>query len=77
MSKYMLIQSDEDGNPIRWLDDDDLKDITSLMENYGVKEWIEEFSESTYWGEDKAMLLKVEVANPIPTKVVQKWELPS
>lgn len=76
MSKYLLIQSDEDGNPIRWLAAEELQDVGQLMEDYGVQEWVSDMSDPNYWGEGKAMLIKYEIANPKPVKVIDKWELP-
>jgi hypothetical protein len=77
VSKYILIQPDEDGNPITWLSDEETRDITKLMEDYEIQEWVSDMSDPNYWGDGKAMLLKVKVANPKPVKVIDKWELPN
>lgn len=78
MSKYLLIQASEDGNPVCWLTDEQVKNIPELMEDYMVTEWVEDMTDPNYWPEGKAMLLKYEVANPKKVNVVvnEEWQLP-
>ncbi len=78
MKRYILIQPDEDGNPIRWLSEAEVKDIKQLMEDYGVDKFITsvpEPSDPNYWDERTAMLLEVEIKDVVPVKVVEQYEI--
>lgn len=78
MSKYILIQPDEDGNPITWLDDNEVEDLIQLKEDYGVKEFLTKLPENkdpNYWEEGQVLLLEVEIKKVVPVKVVEKYEL--
>lgn len=73
---YALIKPDEDGNPISYLEDSELGDINQLMEDYGVKSWVENFTDPNYWNEGDAMLVKITCVNPKPKSMVESWEVP-
>lgn len=78
MKQYILIMGDEDGNPIKWLLDNDIKDIGQLMEDYGVTKWLDKLPDNNdpnYWEMGWAMLLEVEIKTPKPKTVVKEWEL--
>lgn len=76
-NRFALIQGDEDGNPIRYLDDTELSDINQLMQDYGVTEWVDKHDDPNYWDEGEAMLVRITCINPVPKKVVSEWEVPN
>jgi hypothetical protein len=71
----MLIQSDEDGNPVRWLKPEQIADIEGLMEDYGIKRFVDEIDESdpSYWSDGRAMLFEVRLLRVRPKKIVTSW----
>ena len=73
---YAIIAPDEDGNPIIYVHDDELKDINLLMEDYGIKEWVKRTDDPMYWEEGQGMLVKIVCVNPTPKKVISEWEIP-
>lgn len=78
MKNYLLLIPDEDGNPIRLLGDEEIKDISQLKEEFGIKEFLDDWPETidpNYWGDGVAMLLKVKVLKVKPKKVVEKWTI--
>ena len=78
MKKYILIQPNEDGNPIYWLEDKEIEDIMELKEDYGIKRFLEKVPENSNpndWEEGDALLLEVEIKVPKPVKIVEKYEL--
>lgn len=75
MRSYAIIQSSEDGVPITYIEMVELEDINQLMENYGIEEWVEKFSDPNYWESNQAMLVEVRCINPKPKKVVDSWEI--
>jgi hypothetical protein len=80
---YLLLKPDEDGECVKFINDEEMKDIKSLMEDYSICEFIEEYKEDpNYWRCDHGsfncgpgMLLKVECIIPKPVKVVEKWSI--
>lgn len=74
---YLLIQPDEDGNPLRWITQEQVQDIKQLMEDYGISNWLydDPITDPNYWGEGNAMLLSVNVLKIIPVETVTKYEI--
>lgn len=79
MSDYILLQPDEDGNPVTWVETPELEDIKHFMEDYGITEFITDFPDGekdpNYWGEGQAMLLSVNVKRVVPVEVATKFEI--
>lgn len=77
---YALIQADEDGDPIRWLDARDVQDIGQLMEDHGVTELLDELPpedsrDPSYWHDGVAMLVEIRVLKVRPKERVTNWEI--
>lgn len=77
--EYILIRADEDGNPIRWLDQDALAGLLADPSEAGIERFLDglpingDFGASTkndpgYWGDHVGLLLKVEVVVPVPAR---------
>lgn len=78
MSKYLLIQPDEDGNPITVLDAEETKDINQFKKDYGIEKFLDDWPEETdpnYWNEGEALLLEARVVKVKPVKIIEGWEL--
>ena len=78
MKKYILIQPDEDGNPITWLQSEELENIHDFMIDYGIKKFLDHLpaeQDPQYWEDGEAMLLEVEIKQIVPVKVVEKYEI--
>ena len=68
MSQYLLIKSDEDGNPNIFIDQDINEVLKSVTEDYGVEDFMYEIPDETdanYWGDGIALLLEVKVLKPV------------
>jgi hypothetical protein len=72
MARYMLIRPDEDGNPIRWLDDTQLQELLDdPTGSYGVKAFLggdepDAYGDPNYWSRGIGLLVRVEVVTPVP-----------
>lgn len=69
---WILLQPDEDGNPVRVLDDDELQELLDNPEEHGIQRFLDgEFldinTDANYWHEGDAILLKAEVVIPQPS----------
>jgi hypothetical protein len=76
MKRYVLVKSDEDGNPMSWIQAGDLDDIVQLMEDYGIKRFMDDVPNDTdpnYWARGDALLLEVRVLRVRPKEVVTAW----
>ena len=75
MDEYILIQANEDGEPITWLSRDEVNDMLKNPEDYGVKRFIKSAvqDDPNYWKEGDSMLLKVEIL--MPKEVITKYVL--
>jgi len=73
--KYALIQGNEDGRSVNYLEESEIENINQLMEDYGIDKWVEKYDDPNYWKDTEAMLVKIQVCNPIPKKVVNTWEI--
>lgn len=79
MTRWLLVKGDEDGNPITWLDEDDLERLLgNPEEEHGVTRFLAEVPElldPNYWPDGYAVLLKAEIVVPKPVEVVKKWSV--
>lgn len=77
MKNYLLLQPDEDGNPVSFLEPREVENIKQLMEDYSIDTWRENFKETNpqYWDEGEAMLIEYEIKVPKAVKVVEEYEL--
>lgn len=80
MKQYLLIRPDEDGNPLRWLTEDDVRDLLGdPLGTYSVKQFITPAlrpePDPNYWADGDAMLVEYTVVVPEP--VTTAWKLPS
>ena len=83
MSKYILLQPDEDGNPAHWINKEELDDIKQFMEDYGIEEFLSDFpaedgekeKDPQYWKDGQAMLLEVKIKKVVPVKIVKRYEI--
>ena len=76
MTKYLLLIPSEDGEPVKWLEDDEAKDIKQLMEDYSIREFIDWVDKDPmYFEEGQAMLIKAEVLKVRPKQVVESYEI--
>jgi hypothetical protein len=72
MARYMLIRPDEDGNPIRWLDEIALQEVLDDPAAYGIKAFLAKtdmpdvYGDPNYWSPGIGLLLRVEVVTPVP-----------
>ncbi len=79
----MLLQPDEDGNIVRWVGREEVKNIKQLMEDYGIEEFLSDFPDGDMrkerdpqrWEDGQAMLLEVEIKKVVPVKVVEKYAI--
>lgn len=65
--KYLLIQPNEDGNPMIFLNEERLQDLLNEPEEYSVKCFLEQIPDNNnpqYWGEGNVLLLKIEILVP-------------
>lgn len=85
MSKhYLLIQPDEDGNPIRWLSETDVADLEQLMRDHSIERFLNNWpkysdgsfkTDPNYWEEGDAMLMEAKLLKVKPVEVVKKWKI--
>ncbi len=80
MSKYLLLIPDEDGNPLRWLDSEEVKNIEQLKEDYGIERFLTQEDlnkedDPNSWEEGDAMLLEIKIKKVVPVEVVTKYEV--
>lgn len=64
----MLIQPDEDGNPVRFLDQQKLDNLLANPADYGIKRFLPEIPtdmDTNYWLDGTALLVSVELITPI------------
>lgn len=69
-TEYILIRSDEDGNPVTLLGEDPNGFLANPLE-YGIKRFedstfLHQEPDANYWPDDVGVLLKVEVIVPRP-----------
>lgn len=78
--RWMLVRADEDGSPIRWLTDTELRELLADPSGRGVVSFhhIDELAISrgyldpSYWKDGEAVLLRIEVVVPEQAG----WRLP-
>lgn len=86
VKRYLLIQGDEDGNPLRWLSVREVDDIPTLMEDHGIKHFVDDVPteqigslaraiDPNYWPEGQALLLEVKVVRVKPVEVVTSYAI--
>lgn len=77
MQQWLLLRPDEDGNPTRWLTQDELDELLANADEYGIDNWISpnnmKNADPNYWEEGSAMLLKVEAV--LPKEVAYKYSI--
>lgn len=77
MKKYLLIKSDEDGNPTTWLDETELQKMLEDPMGYcSVDTFIDHLPEKedpNYWPDGIGLLLEVKVLTP--KSVTKTWRL--
>lgn len=77
--EYILVRADEDGNPIRWLGEDDLAHLLANPREWGVDRFLEGLPtddhaylstkcDPAYWADRVGLLLKVETVVPVPAR---------
>jgi len=65
MKQYILIQANEDGNPITFLDN--VNDVLESPEDHGVKVFLSSLPENTdpnYWEYGQAILAEIKILSP-------------
>lgn len=75
--RWALIKASEDGNPITWLDSDDLDDVLTNPSDWGVVNFAHPdllADDPNYWPAKTAVLLRYEVVVPEPAGV---YKLPA
>ncbi len=87
MPRYMIVQADEDGNPISWLDKQDTEcvendELEQVMEDHGVTRFMDEVPKEYggnpyFWSTGDALLLRVEIMRVRPKETVTRWMLES
>lgn len=85
MTRFLLIQPDEDGNPIRWLDQDDMDELMADPKgSYGVTKFLTAWperghpsagSDPAYWPEGWALLLQANIVTLEPEEVVVRYRV--
>lgn len=73
--QWLLLQGNEDGNPTRWLTQEQLDEILEDPEGWDVSKFLDLTAKELnpqYWVHGEAMLLKVEVVIPQPTVVAYR-----
>jgi len=76
--RYILLRPDEDGNPITWVDSEELDDIKGLIEDYNIKRFLTDVPRNpdpNYWVDGDALLLEVKVRRVVAVTVVEKYEI--
>ena len=76
--RYLLLQGDEDGRQVHWVDSEELDDIKGFMEENRIREFFDDVPEErdpNCWGVDKALLLEVTVKRVVAVTVVEKYEI--
>jgi hypothetical protein len=71
-----VVKGDEDGNPLSWLQPGAMDDIAQLMEDYGIKRFMDDVpdkSDPNYWNDGEALLLEVRILRVRPKEVVTAW----
>jgi hypothetical protein len=66
--KYLLVQPNEDGNPLSFLDEQQLQRILDNPESYGITDFRNQLplnEDPNYWEDGTALLLKFEVLKPM------------
>jgi hypothetical protein len=68
MKPWLLIRPDEDGNPCRWLDDNDVRELLANPRDHGVETFLTEPPDRgpNYWPDGSVLRLKVEAVVPKP-----------
>ena len=76
---YLLINPNEDGdNPISWLTETDVTDISQLMRDNGIEKFLDKMPtevDPNYWPVGEALLLEAKILKIKAVEVVQKWEI--
>jgi hypothetical protein len=78
VTQWILIKGSEEGNPIGWLDENDLESLLEDPTSNGVTRFLAEVPERedpNYWPEGHAVLLKAEIVVPRPVEVIKKWSV--
>ena len=77
---YILIAPDEDGNPVRYLTEKELKEylqkITEYKDETIFLDKLPKETDANYWKENQVLLIKGEIVVPQPKQVVKEWDLP-
>lgn len=77
---YILIKGDEDGNPVKILNDRWLQELlTDSVESFGITEfkdqaWYEQNKDPNYWPDGVGVLLTAAVIVPEPART--QWQFP-
>lgn len=70
-SGYILLKGSEDGNPVRFLSNQDLRDLLDApVETYGITEFgstLPDNRDHNYWPDGYGLLLKAQIVQPVPS----------
>ena len=68
-SGYILLKGDEGGNPVRFLSEEDLRDLLAHpRDTYGITEFgsmLPDNHDHNYWPDGFGLLLKAEIVQPV------------
>ena len=67
MKKYLLILSDEDGEPCEFLDEKELQEVLAdPLEYAGIDKFLTKIpkQDPMYWDEGTALLLEIKIIDP-------------
>lgn len=70
MKYYLLLTPDEDGNPLTFLDEEELREfLADPLEYAGVEKFLTRLDENgtdpNYWNDGEGMLLEVKILKPV------------
>lgn len=74
MKKYLLIKSDEDGEPCSFYED--IQDILDNPEDYGIEKFLTKIPDKDpmYWEEGAALLLEIKILKPVTKTTAYRIE---
>lgn len=81
MSKYAILQGNEDGDPFTIVGEiNEGRPLSQVMEDYGIERWLtpEQYKQEpdpNYWVEGTALLMKVDIIFPKPVERVTEWSV--